>query len=363
MSSSGSIKYSSRYMHLPKKGRGITKKEEETMTENLMIIVNKRRAFELTISAEDVKKEMKEKEKTQKHFDKAKARIVNRTIPLTEEVLSFFTPLVKNLVKFYMIAYPNQNYEELSQAAYDGVIHGLNLFNPDYNNKPTTYVHPWVKNRIQTSIKDRGNIVKKTSVYHSLKSFLAEKIIENGMSISEVYALFPASKRGDGWVIPPPETGLKHKATKLSTIKRHIEDIETQIIKNKQFEVKGMSEYYEDIYDYDNNNDFVYTMFTSDSFIKNSIYKALDSTDDFTNKEKNLYLEYNDIAEPRYLIQPNITFTVIPFQLFNRQRKQFSKGIFFSKKYNMPISKIKNKIEEINVFLKKELTGVQNANS
>lgn len=314
------------YQHLEKEIRGVTKEEESKMKAILFQVI-------------EIRKHEPDDKKT----------------PFPDEIVSFFVPLIKKIVKNYMMRYSTQNYEELSQEGYAGLLYGLSLFDPKYKNSPTTYVFPWIKNFIQKSIKRKSVMVRETSLYYSVYVYIKDKILKEGIEADRIVDLFSSSDRGESWLTYPKEITLAHSTIKLKTLNRHINMVLKDLYQETQYETQSMNKEYEDQYIYSDDNTVEFSVFTDTSYLKNQIYETLDSTEDFSNSEKNLYLEYNELSDPRYLIVPDIVCYNIPYSVFNRQRKKISKTTFYAQKYGMPVNKIKHLITDMNFFLKESI--------
>lgn len=380
------------YKHLEKESRGVSSREKKLIKSVMKELIKKRSVIinkYIKKGEEAAKKELLGKrEDIIEEFRKKGKMIAEKEIPIPEDILRLFVPLIKKIVKDYISYYPRRDYNELSQEGYIGLIYGLNKYDISHKTSPTTYVYPWIRNFIQRSIKTSNSMVKETAFYYSLFLYLKDKIIERKMSEEDVYKLFKPSKRGSNWRIPPDEAGLNHETIKKSTIDRHINIINKNIYQEKNYEMDFTNQYYKDEYSYGDKNDNGSQMLSgyyqehtsgissnsfgscqsfneknysfensildkpNSYFIKNKIYQILASTDMFTNEEKNLYLEYNELGSPQFLIQPDLFSETISFKFYNRQRKQFSKGIFFSKKYNISTNKVKHLMLDINDYFK-----------
>lgn len=319
---------SSRYQHLKKEIKGVTRKEEEEMKALLFRII-------------EIRKGEPEDNKT----------------PFPSEIVSFFVPLIKKIVKDYMMRYSTQSYEELSQEGYTGLLYGLSLFDPEYKNSPTTYVYTWIKNFIQKSIKKKSTMVRETSPYYSVYIYIKNKILNEGFKADEIVNFFPSSKKRDGWLTYPKEIKSTHETLKVKTLNRHIDMVLKDLYQETQYETQSMNKEYEDQYIYSDDNNVEFSVFTDTSYLKKQIYETIDITDEFTNSEKNLYLEYNELSDEKYLILPDIITNTMSYSVFNRQKEKITKISFYANKYNMPINKIKHLITNMNLYLRENITS------
>jgi len=335
--------YSSNYVaeFLSKKDKGVTAKEKAEVKEIIKGII-----------LADREKRIKEGREEDDEED------VYLEFP--DKVIAFFTPLMKNIIKKRInkdkergFNYQNDDYNDLVQEAYSGLLYGLSKYNPDKPNTPTTYVHFWIVNYIQKFRNRRMNIVKPDSVYHSLMIFV-KKHIEDGLNVDEILEFFPkANKKNGDWVYPPEEVKITHSSIKKSTVIKHI----TYAVQGGQSNTVNQTEenqFFIDSVAYKSKKEKMSVNLNGS--VKNfSIYEFKDvviqmlrQTDKYTDDEKNLFIEYFSLGKPVFTTFPNIIIkSNVDFESYSSKRKKISKGVYFADKYDISRSKVKKIIEGI----------------
>jgi len=278
-----------------------------------------------------------------------------------DEVLAFFTPLIKTIIKKKMDRDSRRgmktkdDFNDLVQEAMIGLLHGLSKFDPTKANSPTTYVHYWINNHIQKFRKKMNSIVKSDSVYHSLFTFIREKIDDN-LNIDEIMEFFEkADKKNGDWVYPPKEVKINHNSIKKITVLKHINAV---IHNNRAIAINQTSEN-ENFIDYESyemnldkgkleiNSSYIQNDFSFSEF-KDEIIEILKNINKFSSEEKNLFIEYFNLGKPQFLVTPNIfSNSFVDYSYYSSKRKKISRSIYFAEKYGLSRNKVKKTVMAI----------------
>ena len=289
---------------------------------------------------------------------KKKDRVLN-------EMLSFFTPLLKTMSSKYTNNTKDTNVQkDILSEAYHGLLYGIQKFNPDFGTSMTTYVYYWVERFMQKYTIERKSIVRNNSLYHPLLIYIKD-IISKGISQEDVYSFFPPSKdtkKSSIWFEVPPELNLKNKYIKKDTIKKHIDAI---INENDNFTVfqNSVNNNYLELKTYDlfiKEDPYVQIKKDKTKDLNEKIYGIIYGLKNFSNVDKNIFIEFNELSVPLLLVDTPIdTNNKILISIMERQK--VNKNNYLSLKYNVDktlIKKIINNImEEIKFFfeINKEL--------
>jgi len=319
------------------------------------------------------KKEKKDIEEVIKNIILNKKKGEDLIFP--DEVLAFFTPLIKNIIKKKMIndkmngfMHHNDDYSDLIQEAYSGLLYGLSKYDVTKLNAPTTYLHYWIANFVQKSRNNLNNIIKPDSVYHPLYIYVKNHL-DNGLNVDQILKFFPkADKKNGEWVYPPEEVKINHLTIKRSTVIKHINHVlnggkpiaVTQTDENEsyiEFEIfnKTKKDSAIDINLGTRNIDLNMYEF------KDIIITQLKKIKKFPDNEKNLFIEYFNLGKPVFPMLPNITNEdTLDISIYSSKRKKISKGLYYSLKYDISRNKIKDIINDIIEEIKPVISNYSN---
>lgn len=283
---------------------------------------------------------------------------VKKTDRILSEILSFFTPLLKTMSAKYTNNTKDVNVQkDILSEAYHGLLYGIKKFNPSFGTTISTYVYYWVERYMQKYTIERKSIVKNNSLYHPLLIFIRD-LLSKGINQEEIYTYFPPAKdntKSSIWFEIPNGLNLKNKYIKKDTIKKHIDAI---INENDNFTV----------FQNQTNNNYL-ELKTFDLFIKedpyvqvkkdktkelnDKIYSVICGLKNFSNTDKNIFIEFNDLSVPLLLIDTPINNdNKILMSIMEKQK--INKNNYLSLKYNVDKTIIKkvvtNIMEEIKFF-------------